>query len=216
MRIVVNEENRERVAEMARSLMEKGALVVYPTDTVYGLGTDARMKAYVERAFVAKGRSRSKPISVAVSSLDQAEELTKLNEGVREVLSKIMPGPYTVILRSSGRFPHLSHRGRIGLRMPGHPLSLELCRDYPITCTSANLSGKPSPRTASDVTVGADLVLDCGPTPLGRPSTVVELSEGRCRLLRLGSGDIAPLARAASHAGLGEIRPLAGGQGGTL
>jgi len=202
---MLDDGNVERLAERARGLMRGGGLVVYPTDTVYGLGTDARIPANVERVYAAKGRPRSKPISVAVSTLEQVEELAELDEGVRTVLSRLMPGPYTVVLRSSGRFPHLSRDGKIGLRIPGNAFTLLLCRDFPVTCTSANLSGEPSPRAVSEVTVDADLVLDGGTTSLRVPSTVFGFIGGECRLLRAGSGSIDLLSRAVSDAGLGEL-----------
>ncbi len=176
--------------------------MVYPTDTVYGLGADARSPHAVESLYVAKGRPAAKPISVAVPSLVEMGRLGVLERRQRAVLSEILPGPYTVILRSTMELPHLTFDGRIGLRMPGNPFSIKLCSEFPITCTSANLSGHPSPRTVSEVTVKADLVIDGGPARFGMESTVVDLSGDRPRILRRGAGQASLLERAIKHSGL--------------
>ena len=196
MRLRLNARNQGSVARRARSIMRSGGLVVYPTDTVYGLGADATSEEAVNAVYLAKGRPSDKAISVAVASLDQIRQLAGLDPRLAKVLSRILPGPYTVLLQPTGKLPHLSASGKIGIRIPQHPFALMLCRDFPVTCTSANLSGKPSPRVASEVTVAADLIIDGGPCPLGLESTVLDFSSDRPRVLRRGSGDLGPIRQA--------------------
>lgn len=199
---LLSPENEAEIAERARDIMREGGLVVYPTDTVYGLGADATNKGSVESVYRAKGRSPYNPLSIAVASLWEVGNLTAMDARVKGVLTRVLPGPYTVILESTERLPYVTHLGRIGVRIPDHSLTLKLCREFPITCTSANLSGRPSPRRVSEVTVPADMVIDAGPTPLGIPSTVIDLTHDRPRILRKGSGDMALLTCAIVESGL--------------
>jgi len=202
VRLQLNARNQGSAARRARSIMRRGGLVVYPTDTVYGLGADATNEEAVNAVYLAKGRPSEKAISVAASDLDQIRQLAELDPRLGNVLSRILPGPYTVLLRPTGKLPHLSVSGKIGIRIPQHPFALMLCRDFPVTCTSANLSGRPSPRAASEVTVVADLIIDGGPCPLGLESTVLDFSSDRPRVLRRGSGDLGLIGQALLDSGL--------------
>ncbi len=178
---------------------------MYPTDTVYGLGADASNERAVDAVYLAKGRPPEKAISIAVASIEKIRQLAELDAGLEKALSMMMPGAYTVLLRAKGKMAHLSSRGRIGIRIPKHDFALMLCRDFPITCTSANLSGQPSPRSASEVNVAADLVIDGGPCPLGLESTVIDLSSDCPRVLRKGSGDLGAVRRALLDSGLPDL-----------
>lgn len=202
MRLQLNARNQGSAARRAKSVMRRGGLVVYPTDTVYGLGADATKEEAVNAVYLAKGRPSDKAISVAVASLEQVKPLARLDSKLESVLSRMLPGPYTVLLHPTMELPHLSVSGKIGIRIPQHPFALMLCRDFPITCTSANLSGKPGPRAVSEVTVVADMIVDAGPCPLGRESTVIDFSSHRPRVLRRGSGDLGLIRQAVLDLGL--------------
>ncbi|WP_247730812.1 L-threonylcarbamoyladenylate synthase [Halovivax limisalsi] len=170
------------IREAAEAVAD-GELVVYPTETVYGLGADATNPAAVERVFEAKGRDRSNPISLAVPSVPAALEHVHASDRERRFMATFLPGPVTVLCRRRDSVPDVltSGRERVGVRVPDHPLALRLCEraERPITATSANVSGNPSARTARDVDPAireaAAVVLDGGETG-GTESTVVDVS----------------------------------------
>lgn len=169
----------------AASVIKNGGLVVVPTDTLYALCASAMDGNSVRRVFEAKGRDFKKPISIIVSGTGEVEKYAEVPD--RKVLEKYLPGPYTVLLeRKKGVLPEVLTGGadKIGIRIPGHPVPVklaELCG--PLTATSANISGGKNPTRLEEVSVGADLAIDDGPTRLGKPSTIVDLSEGRPKVI---------------------------------
>ncbi len=201
-RVTLTKENELELVNQAIDIMREGGLVVYPTDTTYGLGADATNADAVRSVYRAKGRPSESPLSVSVPDLLGLRELAHVDTKIEGVLSTILPGAFTVILPSTGSLPHICREGRIGIRIPACELSLRLCGEFPITCTSANLSGKPSPRSVPQVTVRANLIIDAGPSPLGLDSTVVDLSIDRPRVIRRGSGDLGLLRGALEELGL--------------
>ncbi len=181
------------IAEAAATIRD-GGLVVYPTETVYGLGTDACSDEAVAKVFVAKARPLKNPISIAVDSLDMARQFTRLTPRAKVIFKKFLPGPLTLILQAKPTISKLATAGtgKVGVRVPDHPVALKLI-DFvggPITTTSANLSGKPAPSTVREALdqLGKhiDLALDADKCKLGMPSTVVDLTGGRLEILREG------------------------------
>jgi len=164
--------------------LHRGGLVAYPTDTLLGLAASATRAAAVERLAAVKRRPAGQPISVAVSSTEELEPLAELSEAGRRFVRRQLPGPYTVLLRTrpGALAPSLfAPDGTIGLRVPDHPVARELARRAgPITATSANRHGAPSPGTmpALRKEFGAEIqvYLDGGPEPSGLPSTLVDLT----------------------------------------
>ncbi len=162
-----------------------GELVVYPTETVYGLAADATNPTAVERVYEVKGRDRANPISVAVPSVPAALEHVRATDRERRFMATFLPGPVTVLCRRRETLPDVltSGRERVGVRVPDHPLALRLCEraGRPITATSANESGAPSARRVDDVDAAireaATVVLDGGEAT-GTESTVVDVSTG--------------------------------------
>jgi L-threonylcarbamoyladenylate synthase len=174
------------VAGAARALA-RGRLVVYPTDTLLGLGALASDPAAVGRLERAKGRSSSQPVSIAVSSVEELERWADLSVESRAWVRRHLPGPYTVLVRPTARSRRafgrsiLPHHGLLGVRLPDHPVARELARrEGPITATSANLHGQPPCRTTAEARRTFDGVvavyLPAVPRPSGRPSTLVDLS----------------------------------------
>lgn len=165
--------------EKAVSVLARDGLVVYPTETVYGLGADALSEPAVMRVYEAKQRLLGKPISVAVSDLDMIYGISYVDEFAEAFIDRFLPGPVTVVLPVKNVLPgDLScGTGTIGIRFPDHPLALALIRalDSPITSTSANISGEVSPVNPGQVNVPHDYFLEDGALP-GTPSTVVNLS----------------------------------------
>jgi len=182
----------EGVGDAVRALLA-GRLVVYPTDTLLGLAARAEDAAAVDRLVAAKGRAPDRPISLAVSSLEEAEPLADLAPPARRFLRAELPGPFTVLLPPSARarraLPAAIAGGRaLGLRLPDHPLARELARRTgPITATSANRHGEPPARTVAEARRAlGDAVavyLGGGAAPSGRPSTLVDLTGGAPRVV---------------------------------
>ncbi|MFC6722533.1 L-threonylcarbamoyladenylate synthase [Halobacteriaceae archaeon SHR40] len=167
--------------ERAARAIEAGELVVYPTETVYGLGADALDIEAVESVFEAKGRGRSDPLSMAVADLATVREYTRPTERERAFIEAFLPGPVTVVLERKPMVPDVLTAGseRVGIRVPDHEVALELARQAgPITATSANVSGTGSARSVEELDEAIQdataVVLDSGETP-GGGSTVVDL-----------------------------------------
>ena len=177
----VSDEAIRRAAER----LSEGGLVVYPTETVYGLGADATDPAAIERVFAAKGRDRERPLSMAVPDLDAAAPYVELTDRERAFADAFLPGPVTLVVGRTERVPDPLVAGgdRVGLRVPDHdvPRRLAAAAERPVTSTSANLSGEGSARTVDEVpeAIGGDaVVLDGGETPGGTGSTVVDVAAG--------------------------------------
>ncbi|SEH38152.1 L-threonylcarbamoyladenylate synthase [Halopenitus malekzadehii] len=170
--------------DRAATAIADGDLVVYPTETVYGLGADALAPDAVERVFETKGRDRAKPLSFGVDSVDTALEHTRPTELEAACLREFLPGPVTVIVERAATVPDVltAGRDRVGIRIPDHPIALALCDAAgPITATSANRSGTGSVRNLSalnpEIRDAVAVLIDGGETP-GTESTVVEPETG--------------------------------------
>ena len=183
------------VLHEAISLLWKGRLVAFPTETFYGLGAHALDAEAVERVFAAKARPPDKPLIVLVESPSMAERLAhEISPRAQELMKRYWPGPLTLVLPAAEDLPPglTAGTGTVSLRMPGHPLALALVRaaGIPITAPSANLSGAAPPTTAEEVLAGLDgridLVLDGGPTAGGLPSTILDMTAEPPRVVRPG------------------------------
>jgi L-threonylcarbamoyladenylate synthase len=168
--------------EGAGEAIREGGLVVYPTETVYGLGADALDVDAVERVFDAKGRAPDRPLSLGVPDVDAALEYTRPTDREERFMREFLPGPVTVVVRRRESVPDAltAGRGRVGVRVPAHDVALALYRaaDRPVTATSANRSGEGSARRVAGIHRSvreAAVVLDAGETP-GTESTVVDPS----------------------------------------
>ena len=198
--------------ERAAAVLRAGGLVALPTETVYGLGADARNMAAVERIFAAKGRPANHPVIVHIAS---AEALTawcaEVPPAAWLLAAAFWPGPMTLILRRDPRVLDVITGGQdtVGLRVPAHPIALELLRVFAggIAAPSANRFGHVSPTTADHVRAelgtDVDMILDGGACTIGIESTIVDLTGARPRILRPGG-----VSRAQIEAVLG-IEPAA-------
>jgi L-threonylcarbamoyladenylate synthase len=182
--------------EQAAQIIRSGGLVALPTETVYGLGANALDAAAVEHIFVAKGRPKWDPIIVHVSSLEMAGELvTGVSDPATRLMKAYWPGPLTLLLPRSAAIPDVVTAGRplVGLRMPSHPVALELIRraGVPIAAPSANRFSHVSPTTAEhvlhDLDGRIDAVLDAGPTLHGVESTVLDPNQIPMLIYRPGA-----------------------------
>jgi len=168
----------QRAAELIRA----GRLVAFPTETVYGLGANALDAEAVARIFAAKGRPRTSPLIVHVASLEMARELAAAwPDSAEKLAGRYWPGPLTLVVPKCAIIPDIVTAGlpTVGLRMPAHPLALELIRaaGVPIAAPSANRFTELSPTAAEHVHRElADYVLDGGPARVGIESTVLSLA----------------------------------------
>ncbi|GLX70105.1 L-threonylcarbamoyladenylate synthase [Paenibacillus glycanilyticus] len=181
----------------AAALLHEGELVAFPTETVYGLGADARNTKAVEGIFQAKGRPSDNPLIVHIAEERQLEELVlPYPELARRLMKQLWPGPLTIVLpvRPDAVSPLVTAGlSTVGVRMPDHPAALALIRQSgcPVAAPSANRSGRPSPTLAGHVLEDLDGkisgVVDGGATGVGLESTVIELSDSdTIRILRPG------------------------------
>ena len=182
--------------DRAAQLLRSGRLVALPTETVYGLGANALDAAAVERIFAAKSRPKWDPIIVHVSSLDMVRELVSaVPESATRLIEAFWPGPLTLLLQRSAAVPDVVTAGRplVGLRMPAHPVALELIRraGVPIAAPSANRFSHVSPTTAAhvlrDLDGRIDAVLDAGPALHGVESTVLDPNPSPMLIYRPGA-----------------------------
>lgn len=192
-----------RLDEAARAL-EAGELVAFPTETVYGLGADALNPAAVAKIFAAKGRPADHPLIVHLPDAGQLSRwAAEVPADAVKLAEAFWPGPLTLILKRQPQVPDAVTGGQdtVGLRVPKHPLALELLRafDGGVAAPSANRFGRISPTTAEHVREeladAVPLVLDGGPCPVGIESTILDLSRGRPVLLRPGTIGAADIAR---------------------
>lgn len=168
------------IIQRAVAVLQRDGLIVYPTETVYGLGGDAFSDIAIGRVYEAKDRLRGKPISIAVSDIEMLACVAYLDEAAERFINRFLPGPVTVVLKAKSCVSAelTGGTGMIGIRWPDHEIALSIIRelDAPITSTSANISGDIAPRTLSEVNVRYDLFVDGGLLP-GTPSTVVDLTK---------------------------------------
>lgn len=182
--------------DKAAELLREGKLVVFPTETVYGLGANAFDALAVARVFAMKERPDFDPLIVHISSLDQLEKLfmTPIDPQVYELAKAFWPGPLTIVHAKQTQVPDLITSGlsTVAVRMPSHPVALELIEKAgtPVAAPSANKFGCLSPTQASHVVkqnMQPEYLLDGGSTDFGIESTVVSVSEDGVRILRYGA-----------------------------
>ena len=189
---------------IAAEILRTGGLVAFPTETLYGLGADARSDAAVRKVFEAKARPKEKALIVLVQDLDEAARYGVFNEQARLLATAFWPGALTIIVNrreGSGLSAEINPDSTtIALRAPGSEIVLRLLRAFsgPLTAPSANPSGATPPTTAKTVLRGLgtkiDAVLDGGPCP-GKESTLIDISANPPRLLRENAISRAEIAR---------------------
>jgi L-threonylcarbamoyladenylate synthase len=203
-----------KLAEAARTL-RAGGVVAFPTETVYGLGANALDAEAVRRVYELKGRPATSPLIVHVASIEMARGVVReWPVEAEELASRYWPGPLTVVLSKQGCVPDevTAGLGTVGVRMPAHPVALELIRaaGVPIAAPSANKFMGVSPTTAAHVRAAfgdAVPVIDGGACTVGIESTVVAIVDGEVQLLRPGMIALGDLRMAASVDGEAHAAP---------
>lgn len=192
-----------RAPRRALAVLREGGVIVYPTDTVYGLGCRIDAAAAVERIFVLKGRPSTDPLPVLLADPAQLDEYgVALSSAARRLAARYWPGALTLVVRRSEKIPALVAGGgnTVGLRVPAHAVPRALVRELgvPIVGTSANRHGTPAPLTAQHVMFEfgdrVDLILNGGRCPVGRESTVVDATVDPPRIVREGAVELHDIA----------------------
>jgi len=190
-----------RLVRRVVEALARGAVISYPTDTIYGIGCDIFSKSGIERIYQLKDRSRKKPLSFVCSDLKDISRYAQVSDGAYRLMRKYLPGPYTFILEATKEVPRImmSKRRTVGIRVPDNAICLALVRElmHPIITTSANVSEQDplcDPKEI-DAQFGKvlDLVIDGGALP-NVPSTVIDLSGDAPYVVREGKGPVDFLA----------------------
>jgi L-threonylcarbamoyladenylate synthase len=173
----------------ARQIIKKGGVIIYPTDTLYGLGADIFNLKAVNKIFAIKGRAFKKPLSVMVGDIAEIKKIAVLNKKQQSVVNALLPGPFTLLLKKKNRIDKIitASSQKVGVRVPNSKICQLLAKNLPITTTSANLSGqKPTlniKKLAKIFANKVDLIL-AGKNLSGKPSTVIDLTVKPVRILR--------------------------------
>ncbi|KAF5084021.1 L-threonylcarbamoyladenylate synthase [Methanobacterium aggregans] len=193
--VKINPQEPEKAKiEYAINILMDGGVVVYPTDTLYGIGVNIFNETAVEKVFNIKKRSKSKPLSVCLSSIGDIFKVAYMDSLTEKIARNILPGPFTLILNKKENISTVLTAGenKIGVRIPDSKVSMELSRKFPVTATSANISGMKAPESLEGVYnqlgESVDLILDAGRLEKTLPSTVVDMTCNPLRVLRKGSG----------------------------
>lgn len=180
----------------AVEVLNDGGIIIYPTDTLYGLGCRIDRDAAVRRVFAIKGRPASEPLPVLLADPEMLDDYAEgVTGAARRLAQRFWPGAVTLVLRRSARIPARVAGGgtTVGLRVPDHALARALIRSagVPLVGTSANAHGRPDPRRVQqaifDIGNQVDVIIDGGPSPVGAPSTVVDATGETLRVVREGA-----------------------------
>ena len=186
-----------RLLDQAASVLMEGGIIIYPTDTVYGLGCDVTRQGAIDRIARIKGRDPHKPFSFICAGLSEISRYARIPDAAHRIMKRCLPGPYTFVLRGTKQIPRglRSRQKTVGVRIPDHPVPAELVRrlERPIVSTSANRSGEAVIMDPADpensLVDEVDLVLSCGPLPVVA-SSVVSFIDDQVEVLRAGAGDL--------------------------
>lgn len=198
----INKQNYLEITDYTIKILEQGGLVVFPTDTVYGLLVDATNKKAVSKLIEFKNRPPGKAISIFVSDFQMLEKNVDVKKKQKIILSEILPGPYTVVLKSKHKVNNLleSEKGTLGVRIPKYVYISVLVNRFlkPVTATSANLTSQSPHYSIDSLLKGLsnkkreliDLIVDAGKLAKNKPSTVVDLTESEIKVIRQGDSSL--------------------------
>lgn len=196
--IQVDQNNIDQIILATTKVLKAGGLVIYPTETCYGVGVNALDNTAVIKLIKYKKRPEGKAISIAVSDIEMAQKYVELNDSAKNIYKTFLPGPVTVISKDLGKVKKdlVSEEGTLGVRIPKHKLITDIIEkcDFPITATSANSSGKKTPYKIDDIFENIsqkqkeliDLIIDAGELPHNPPSTVIDTTKEEMKVLRRG------------------------------
>ena len=190
-----NETDYTKLQEPAK-IIKQGGIVIFPTETVYGIGANGFDENAIKKVYEVKKRPISNPISLLVNSIDMINEVAKdITEVEYNLIKRFFPGPLTIILKKKDIVPDVltANSDTVGIRMPANEIALKLIEyaGVPIATPSANISGKPSGTDITDIMKDfegkVDYVIDDGPSKIGLASTIVKVIDNVPHILRQGS-----------------------------
>ena len=184
----------KQVLSRAVSALKSGNIIVYPTDTLYGIGANIFNDIAVKKVFKVKNRPLNLPLSVAVCSIKDLEKIAFVDDKVKKIINVFLPGKLTLILKKKKTISKIVTGGleNIAIRIPNNTIALEILSNYgPLTCTSANIHGKNTPSVISDIRMqfkesDISIYLDYGKLN-GKPSTIIDLTGKKPNLVRKGA-----------------------------
>jgi len=189
-----NNNNYELLKEASEAI-NKGKLVIFPTETVYGIGANGLDKSAVENIFIAKGRKTDNPLILHISNIDMVNDVAKdITELEHKLMNEFWPGPFTIVLNKKYIVPDIvtGNLNTVGVRMPSNEIAIKLIEysNVPIAAPSANVSGKPSGTNIEDIIDElkdkVSYIIDGGDTKIGLESTVVRVINNNIHILRPG------------------------------
>ena len=202
--IYIDSNSKDKIilaVQEAVDFLKAGKIIIYPTDTIYGLGCDALNEKAVRKIYAIKKRIRSKPVSVMVRDIESINKIAFLSGKNRETAEKIFPGPYTLIFPGPKNISSIVTGGRnsIGVRIPDNKICQEMTKLFPnpIITTSVNLSGEKNLNDPFEIVdyfrdkkVKPDLILDGGKIKNAQPSIIIDLTRQSPQILRTGTRNL--------------------------
>ncbi|WP_295722667.1 L-threonylcarbamoyladenylate synthase [uncultured Methanobrevibacter sp.] len=176
----------------AIDILKDDGVILYPTDTIYGLGANIFSEKGVRRVYKIKQRSFKKPLSVSVSNFEGLSLIADISEENKKIMENYLPGPYTFLLKKRDIVPPLvtSYTSKVGVRIPDNTISRLLSMNFPITTTSANISDEEvltnPEKIVKQLKGDVDLIMDIGPIKSSTPSTIIDLTKEKASLVRKG------------------------------
>ena len=194
----INLENKLDYEELKipAKIIKKGGIVIFPTETVYGIGTNGLDENAIRKLYEVKQRPLNKPISLLVNNIEMVEKIAKnITEVEYKLIERFFPGPLTIILEKRDIVPDIltSNTNTVGIRMPSGEIAKKLIEfaGVPIATSSSNISGKPSGTNIADIKKDFEGKVDCfidnGESELGIPSTVIRIIDNIPHILRQGA-----------------------------
>lgn len=199
--------------EQCGEIIRNGGLVIFPTETVYGIGANALSEEATKKIFKAKGRAQDNPLIVHISNYDMIEKVATIsNEIEKKLINAFMPGPFTIILSKKEIIPNTVSAGleTVGIRMPSNEIARMLIEQakVPIAAPSANISGRPSGTILQDIKEEfdgkVDAMIDGGKVTIGLESTVVKVINGVTTILRPGKVTVEDIKKVVEHVEVSE------------
>ena len=191
---IIKELNEDNLKEI-KDILDQNGIIIFPTDTVYGIGCNCYSEIALKKLYSFKNRPLTKPINVLADSISKIETVSKeLKEKERELIEKYMPGDLTIIVDKKENVPDLltANLDTVGVRIPNHEMALKILKNYPypLATTSVNLSGDSPGIEVSDFIEEfkdkVDMIVDGGKSPIGVASTIVRVENNQIKILREG------------------------------
>lgn len=171
----------ENILQQIIRILKEGGIIVYPTETAYGLGCDGLNEKAIEKIYSIKKRNQIHPLPIIISTIEMADKLAYLNPQAKKLIETFHPGPLVIALTKKEIIPDIVNPNGIAFRISRNKIIHRIVTEFdkPIISTSANLSGNPAPYTINEIKNQLDInlidiILDSGPLPIRKPSTIVD------------------------------------------